>query len=83
MWKNDDRANSNPEISPTQSGWVLDEGKYRILWFEGDQMPKDVPQNALGLCNKNTDEENRIEWERDSDDQTKSKSEVDCSDILK
>ena len=56
MWKNADTANPNPEISPTQPGWVLNEGQYRILWFERYQMPKDVAKNVLEIDNENTDE---------------------------
>ena len=86
IWKNADKANPYPEISPTQSGWILDDGQYRILWFEGDQMPKDVAQNVSELIdNNNNDEEDMVLQEQesddsDSDDDTNSKSEVHCSD---
>ena len=60
LWKNADKANPNPEISLTQSGWILKGGQYRILWFDGDQMPKDVAKNALEIDNENYDEEDTI-----------------------
>ena len=41
VWKNAHK--SVPlEMSPTQCGWILKDGRYRIKWFAGDQIPDDV-----------------------------------------
>jgi hypothetical protein len=29
-------------LSPEESGWILDDGSYKIKWFDGDQLPKSL-----------------------------------------
>ena len=35
--------------APTSCCWVLKDGKYDIVWFVGEQMPKDIAQNIENL----------------------------------
>ena len=35
--------------TPTSCGRVFKDGKYDFLWFEGEQMPKDIAQNIEDL----------------------------------
>lgn len=29
-------------MSPTECGWILKDDRYRIKWFDGDQIPDNV-----------------------------------------
>ena len=41
IWKNAHLPDAQdvPGAEPTNSGWKLTDGKYNIVWFEGDQRP--------------------------------------------
>ena len=34
---------------PSACGWVLKEGRYDIVWYEGDQLPKDIVANINAI----------------------------------
>lgn len=41
MWKN--ASSQKPCTSaPEENGWILDNGKYSIDWYDGDQLPTDI-----------------------------------------
>ena len=42
-----------PDFNPENCGWVMKEGAYRILWFEGDVSPTSVD----GICHDDEDDE--------------------------
>ena len=53
----------NPCVgSPVGQGWLMDsdDNVYRIHWYEGDQLPKDIysalGQVTVGLIDENEDE---------------------------
>lgn len=60
LWKNAHQQNPNPKVDPSKCGWILQDGQYRIFWFDGDQMPKDIAQNVSAI-----DEEEPSEDEDD------------------
>lgn len=44
LWKNAHMQNplTNFEAGPTECGWALRDGEYRICWFVGEQLPQEV-----------------------------------------
>ena len=42
-----------PDFNPENCGWVMKEGAYRILWFEGDVSPTSFD----GICQQDYDGE--------------------------
>lgn len=49
IWKNAHLQDpvSNSTTDPTESGWQLIDGKFKMVWFLGDQMPEDVGKLML------------------------------------
>ncbi|MCG7875152.1 MAG: hypothetical protein N0C90_02335 [Candidatus Thiodiazotropha endolucinida] len=41
VWKNADKSVPQ-ELNPTECGWISKDGRYRIKWFDGEQIPDNV-----------------------------------------
>jgi len=41
FWRNA-HLKSPTSLSPTASGWVINDDKYDFVWFAGEQFPKSV-----------------------------------------
>ena len=51
LWRN--ATLSKPDIlKPEENGWLLDDGAYKVTWFDCDQIPSSL---AAILTNGNTD----------------------------
>ena len=56
LWRNAHLQHPLARDDPIQFGWKLQDGNYKILWFEGDQMPRDIALNITELpTNMNED----------------------------
>ena len=55
-------------INPTQSGWKLTDGKYQMVWFVGDQMPKDIAEHITANQPSDNTDQDEYESSFDSDD---------------
>lgn len=57
-WKNACKQDLLSEFNagPTECGWELKDGKYRILWYVGDQLPADIVNKLV------TSTRNRWRW---------------------
>ena len=62
MWKNAHWANPNAMVDPCQSGWKQDDDQYRIRWFEGNQMPKDIAENISSVDEQELSEDHVDEF---------------------
>ncbi len=58
MWKNAHLPHpvAGFDGGPLENGWKMDDGHYKILWFQGEQLPPSVLDN-MGLLSKETDVE--------------------------
>ncbi|KAG1689652.1 Protein disulfide-isomerase TMX3 [Nymphon striatum] len=71
-WASSTSAHPPPEV-PEESGWILKDGTYEILWYEGDSSP-----SILDVCCDNDDEEEMCS--EDEDNATESSSDEDDED---
>ena len=55
-------------IDPTECGWKLTDGKYQMVWFVGDQMPKDIAEHVTADQPSDNDDHDEYENSFDSDD---------------
>ena len=55
---------------PLECGWKLEEGQYKIVWFEGEQLPPSIAQNIIALSTEveeEAEEANISRYDSDSD----------------
>ena len=50
---------------PVNSGWRLTDGKYQMVWFEGDEMLKDITKNTSEIEPTSTQDGNENEDDKD------------------
>ena len=64
------RANTcDPHLwKPKNNGWILEDGKYRIKWFAGNQVPDAVTHQIEDTFEDEIDEELRITYDSASDE---------------
>jgi hypothetical protein len=62
---------------PLDNGWMLKDGKYRILWFEGKQLPAGMAYNirALSSATEDEDDDNLIPVDLSDSDESDSERE--------
>lgn len=63
--------------NPLQSGWLLEENKYTIHWFEGDATPKTIDVICEDDDNEETDSDGEENDMNDSDDSDEESSDED------
>ena len=71
VWSNAENANPVGELLPSDFGWVLSNGRYLPIWYEGSQLPEefhkkgDKPKEEAGV--EGNEEPEEEEWSSDSD----------------
>lgn len=56
LWKNAHLQDPTAAADPTRSGWCLQDGNYKIQWYKGEQMLKDVALSIDAIPERQEDE---------------------------
>ena len=81
MWKLANQA-VTIQSSPFGNGWLLEDNVYRIHWYEGDQVPRNLGQLVEGgnVLAEDYEADIDIVYESDSDDEAT--SDIDDDDVF-
>ena len=81
LWKSANQA-VPIQSSPVGSGWLLEDNVYRIHWYEGDQVPRNLGQLVEGgnVLAEDYEADIDIVYESDSDDEAT--SDIDDDDVF-
>jgi hypothetical protein len=53
---------TDSRVDPANSGWSMSDGNFNIVWFVGDQMPKDIEGNMSAVDSTPTDNDDVEEY---------------------
>jgi hypothetical protein len=57
MWKRSHLKDPIGQMKPERWGWIVEDGKYEIAWFEGDQVPHEIGDILMGITSVQQEEE--------------------------
>ena len=82
IWRNACLSNPSEHLNPVEHGWLVQDGKFSVEWFDGDQVP---PQEEVFYENsefsQDDEDDGHASEEEESDDDSECSSDEDDDDL--